>query len=423
MKKIIFLSFISTSLLFYACGNSEYHSYLETLSMDNVTSVSLNPNSPVLVADGVAELKFIVKASMDIENKRTIEVVVNGQNEVQDSVFSTTTLVKTDRLSVEDIVISSSRGEIVDDFTYRTTTGAGTEIEFTCTIGGKTSAPCKVKLIDKPAQYTKEIVVPVVFHILSHTSTLAACDAITNESLDKFIVRANKVFSGAQYPAAAATVDSKIKFVLATHNPQGDLMSEEGIHRHNFGDSFYEDYYFADQKPFLWDPDSYLNIYIYSSYMSHSTGPQSILASAGTLPGFPAITKVNTPSDAFYGYSDMDWGIVIHLEAIIKIGQAGNNIRFENLLGLYYGLLSTAYSSYSYADGDADYCSDTYTYRSVNMSIEKMTYVPAGSDEIPIYYNSFNIMDASGTSSAITPEQVARMRFVIENCPGRRAGW
>lgn len=423
MKKIAFL--LLSAALFSACRNTEYESYLETMSLDNVTKVSLNPNSPVLVADGVAELTFVVKAFMNVENKRTVEVVINGENVVRDSVFKIETLVKADRLSVDEMEIRSSRGEIIENFKYSTDTGAGTEIEFTCTVGGKVSAPCKVRLIEKPAPYTKEIVVPVVFHIMSYTTNLSKCNAITGVEVGKHIDHANKAFGAQLYPTAPSCVDSKIRFVLATHDPNGKLLSEPGIDRHDFGSSMSG--YTNNKANYLWDPEKYLNIYVYNTYSTNSTsGPQSILSSVTAIPGLPSTMKVvnDNPSEYNYGTSDTHWGIIINVDDFKKLGQAGTSTRFEQLLGMHYGLIRTYSTAGIIVDGDVDYCSDTYTYiSSPPVTNEKRTYLPPDSTEGQIYYNSFNIMDALTTSSVITPEQIARVRFVMENCPGRRAGW
>ena len=55
--------------------------------MSKVTRVNLSPNSPVLIADGKAELTFKVKAYMGVEDIRTIELENEDGVIVKDSTF------------------------------------------------------------------------------------------------------------------------------------------------------------------------------------------------------------------------------------------------------------------------------------------------------------------------------------------------
>ena len=71
--KVLFLM-ILISVLVFSCEKAEYESFRTYPDVSQVARVSLSPNSPVLIADGKAELTFKVKAYMGVEDTRTIEV-------------------------------------------------------------------------------------------------------------------------------------------------------------------------------------------------------------------------------------------------------------------------------------------------------------------------------------------------------------
>ena len=101
--------------------------------MSKVTRVNLSPNSPVLIADGKAELTFKVKAYMGVEDIRTIELENEDGVIVKDSTFRDTIEIKEDRIPKEDIKIYLEDGTPVD-WAFRTTEQAGVTVRFKASV-------------------------------------------------------------------------------------------------------------------------------------------------------------------------------------------------------------------------------------------------------------------------------------------------
>ena len=72
MKTVLLV--ILGCVLLLSCEKQEYESWRTFPDVSKVTRVNLSPNSPVLIADGKAELTFKVKAYMGVEDIRTIEL-------------------------------------------------------------------------------------------------------------------------------------------------------------------------------------------------------------------------------------------------------------------------------------------------------------------------------------------------------------
>ena len=469
MKKIN-IAFAFLVLALAGCRNNEYDSWLTTMSMTEVSNITLNPNGQVLVADGKCALTFVVKATMDVKDTRTVELIVSGENVVQEMDFETNTLVKSDRLAGESFEIKSSRGEVVENFTFSTTEGAGSEISFTCTLNDKVSAPVTVKLVAPPTPYTTDIVVPVIFHVLYGSNEVSASQTVTQKAVQAYIDHANLVFSGEAYPNAPAVMDSRIRFKAATHDPDGKPLDEPGIRREQMsttsasgalspiitairkGDR-------AMYRQYVWPQDKYLNIYVYQSYSHYAIPPVAIMngytfpGTGEPFPGFNTTDVANTllttmkfadSIDDYFATNPDDaatslwvgglyaFGPMIYLRDFNEINKPGwtGSYTFETLLGVHYGLMRTACNTAALrnryaAYGDIDWCPDTYTYISWDMGVEKKTYVPADLTESvePIYFNSYNAIDSQTTSVALTPDQIKRIRYCIEACADRRAGW
>ena len=113
--KVLFLM-ILISVLVFSCEKAEYESFRTYPDVSQVARVSLSPNSPVLIADGKAELTFKVKAYMGVEDTRTIEVK-NEDEEVilKDSVFTDTIEITADRIPQNEIKIYLEDGTPVSE--------------------------------------------------------------------------------------------------------------------------------------------------------------------------------------------------------------------------------------------------------------------------------------------------------------------
>lgn len=407
-------------LLFGACSESGYEAWVEPITVGDVYSVKLSPNSPVLIADGKAELSFDVRASVKVEEKRTIEIIENGHPVVKDSVFTTSTVLKPDRLPEEAVVIETLDGEKVSGRVFRTDKGAGSEIGFTCTVNGVTSNPCYVKLIARPEVGFTPVEIPVVFHLLVNKDKQTLYDGITFDYLQSLLDHANDVF-GARIVHAPSDVDTKITFKMASETPSGLVLEERGINRVDVSDIPSRELSAYIDQNLIWDPHRYLNIYIDpSAYYNSAASPAYILDNGSSLPGLDGkMKKVQDASEAvFADYEKV--GIVLRADKIFEIA-GGKETRLEYYLGLSFGLAPTEVDYYNYdwpyTDGDVDYCSDTYTSYGANF-LNRSTYSEeAGAERYT--YDGFNLMDKYSKSTTLTYEQALRVRTVIENCPGR----
>ena len=92
--------------------------------------------------------------------------MINGEHIVKDSVFTKISAMKMDRFEASEIQIKTRDGKLIEGQKFSTTEGAGTDVEFVCTIHGIESEPCKVHLIADPVMDFPTITVPVVFHLL-----------------------------------------------------------------------------------------------------------------------------------------------------------------------------------------------------------------------------------------------------------------
>jgi hypothetical protein len=407
-------------LLSGACSESAYEAWVEPIEVKDVTSVKLSPNSPVLMADGKAELRFDVRASVKVTDKRTIEIIENGYAVVKDSVFTTTTTLKPDRLPEEAVVIKTLDGKVVNGGVFRTDKNAGSQIGFICTINGVNSAPCYVRLIGRPAVNFTPVEVPVIFHLLTQEDKKNLFEGITQEYLQGLIAHANDVFA-ARIVHAPSDADTKVTFKLAESAPTGTLLKEKGINRVDVSKkSSYEisDYI---NKNLIWSPERYLNIYIHpSTYSNTAASPRYILDNGSSLPGLDGkMTKVQHASEAvFTDYTET--GIVLRADEIFNFA-GGGETRLEYYLGGYFGLAPTEINYYSsewpYVNGDVDYCSDTYT--SYPSSFLNRSSYSEEEGAVSHTYDAFNIMDKYSKSTSLTYEQALRIRTVLENCPGR----
>ncbi|MEG2340686.1 MAG: hypothetical protein RSB69_08055 [Odoribacter sp.] len=395
---IIFLFFF----LFLSCQKEEFDSQITYLGVDAIKMVRLYPNSPVLMADGKAQLKFKVKAFTEIERTKVV-------NDEKVTYLDTMELIY-DRLPQSQILIQTADGKKIENFTYTTTEGSGTTKSFVAKIGQVSSTPVEVRLIEKPVLDYGPVTIPVVFHVLSTIENRNECNGVTPEFVNKTLMSLNQVFSGTIY-AAPSAVDTKVQFVLADKDPNGGVLTTPGINREDK-----ENETTAQMKKYvtdnlLWDPAKYLNIWVYnaSPYNDASKAPAYVLDNGVLIAGLKLKTVVDVSEVVFTKPEEI--GITISTSSIF-------NTNFESVIGTFFGLLPTGCQQESdMTAGDLDFCPDTYTYQRMYSSAEKWTFATEKKDRI--YYDSYNIMDEDSASSTISYDQAVRIRKVMESCPLR----
>ena len=75
--------------------------------------------------------------------------------------------MKMDRFEASEIQIKTRDGKLIEGQKFSATEGAGTDVEFVCTIHGIESEPCKVHLIADPVMDFPTITVPGCYRDLS----------------------------------------------------------------------------------------------------------------------------------------------------------------------------------------------------------------------------------------------------------------
>lgn len=418
IMKIIILSVFT--LWLSACQPNEFDSWLIPQGTENMAAIELYPNSPVLIADGKAQLTFKVRAYTEITAHTPVICNEDGHTFVRDSVFLDTVALHPDRIAKEQITITASNGEKADGLTFTTTAAAG-EMSFTCQIGNLTSKPCKVRLVKPEIPAFTPRTIPVIFHLLYSPDTKDIAEGIRTEYVTEVLDRLNRVFAGTFAPAPSS-LDTKITFVPAETDDGGMALDEKGIHRFDLEaeklTSFYNTYnYIASHL--VWNPEKFLNIWLFDTGGRGASAelPGYILNNGTAIQGLEKATVLADASEAAVQYPEQA-GIIAPITRAFSMKNGSSQHRFEHLFGQFFGLYETQADN-GYDTADTDYCSDTYVPLSIPVTITKPTAIPDGSNEKPVYFDSFNIMDAYSSSTAITYEQALRIRQVIENCPLR----
>ena len=278
---------------------------------------------------------------------------------------------------------------------------------------------------------------PVVFHVLYNKEGNKKQNVIEGH-LAELIGEVNKLY-------AQCGVDLRMEFVMATHDPEGNLLEEPGVDRHKINEATLNSSFFMgygrDPKKYctyMWDPNRYINIFIYTfedkgilgiSHFPYAIKPHAMegLAELETdapweeLP-WPQCVSINNE----YIYSH---------EAYYTMTDVVNTLAHE--LGHFLGLRHAFSEDPETYDRDicldSDFCTDTPTYNKVAYdkfmqgcmqsggSIddnEKQLLLMREDCETGEEFRSTNIMDYAYTeANRFTPQQAARIRYVLEHSP------
>ncbi len=417
----------------FSCQD-EYTSYLTPEGLDEISVITLSPNSPRLIADGRHELTFKVKAFMHTEHTRKIERIVDGKSVIFDSIFKTRGEVRADRLDPADFTITASTGETVDGLTY-TTTQTG-PVTFTATYKGVTSTPQTVEMVAPDTRIYQERVIPVIFHLCVQPENAAEYAGYDQAFFQTLLDRTNAVFAGTAAPDPLAT-DSKIRFVLATHDPNGLPLPTPGMERitlpaglvgiglTNWMRAL------ANVERTIWDPGRYLNIWCLSAGAA-AQAPLYLKMGSDPIPGL-TVMPANVVADdaaaltaakatlATGTLSARGLGLMISPRTYLRMGDRTNvAMNLANMFGAFFGLMATAAPN--------DYCDDTFqdaeygSLEDLERSVSQGA-IPTDPEALANFYtvdfDAYNVMTAVGRRTSFTPDQVARMRLVMDNCPLR----
>lgn len=414
---------IISGLLLPACSKDHFQYEIEKGAGMKVDSIAFSTGSSSLIADGQSALSFIIQAY----SKK--KVTINGVE--KDSMV----LIPEDRIpATEKKVFYNNGTEAGQTFSTKSTSPA--TLSFYAKIGNTQSAAQVVTVKAPGAAYAK-IVIPVIFHVFELNKTDSKRYPwyleLKQEKLESLITGLNAIFNrqGTHAPNGAS---ANIEFVLATKTPEGVALAQPGHDNFGYASSFdwgWSTYNAADlvknnSSKLLWDPTRFLNVWVLPSavyYGGIATTRPAYTLSDTPLPGID-MQKVNSAAEVPLTEPE-GVGLMIGRDELNSIQRApAPNLAYR--FGTFYGLFPTY--TYDWDPSMTDYCADTQKF-SIGQYRDIYKKSPEG-----ILFSAENIMDATyldwnieggqnlvSRVNTLTADQVARIRYVVEQCPERMA--
>lgn len=328
--------------------------------------------------------------------------------------------------------------------------GEAREAEVLVTANGETQ---KIRFSQEAKPEGEELVyrLPIIFHVLYFDES-DKNQNVPAEKIYEMIDKTNELYRNA---LGVNSVDMKLEFVPATHDPRGNLLAEPGIERVQWVSSTLNPVDVMNDRSrkyvhLQWDPNDYVNILLYKFSASGS----GILG----ISTFP-LTPKNHPLEGLVQVEDKDYGLDNLIEyrglsinstyvmdtsdylspiapkewkPFIDMQNEGY-ITLAHELGHYLGLRHT-FSESGWYCSDTDLCKDTPSYDYDDYTAWMLdVYDKAASD--PDYevdwaalfsrqtcknepFVSRNIMDyAYSYVDEFTPQQRERVRHVLTYSP------
>ena len=274
---------------------------------------------------------------------------------------------------------------------------------------------------------------PVVFHVLYKSSTNKQQNIVKGH-LSTLIDAVNDIY-------ANCGEELGLEFVMATHDPEGNVLEEPGVDRHQIKEEKLNSSTFMRSEKnnqYMWDPNRYVNIFVYTFEDKGILG----------ISQFPYVIKPH----ALEGLAELEYDApwtelprpqcvsinneyIYSHEAYYTITDVVNTLAHE--LGHFLGLRHAFSEDTETYDRDvcidSDFCTDTPTYNKAAYDQLMQAYMASGgivdNDEKELLmmredcetgeeFRSTNIMDyAYSEANRFTPQQAARIRYVLEHSP------
>lgn len=390
-------------------------------SVSQISKVVLKLQNSKLVADG--------KARMDLT---PLIYVKSGETEG---------LILRDRIQDDWLEYSISSGE-VSSGRYFSTTDAGL-------IGKEVSVKVKIKgtslesnsctfTVMASARSGELKTIPIVFHLFREEGAEYATGIrYGSEFFDVILDRLNNVFSG-KLSFNPVGVDTHIRFAPALYDINGNKLEEKGIHRITLPKGSLSDHFRPDQvvteSNALWDPQHYLNIWLFPKNNVVQDPASSFCAPGYVLPPIsdvlPGLSNPKSPLGPIKEYHEgatfdvFHSGIFYQVDELRKLprqysfmyGYMPGYNDLTHYLGIYFGLLKT--NPFKSKEPAEDYCDDTVGYYEgddfYGSNRKEYKETPAH------FFLSENIMDdPTGFHVSVSKSQAERIHWVCEHCPDR----
>lgn len=278
---------------------------------------------------------------------------------------------------------------------------------------------------------------PVVFHVLYQKEGDKRQNVLEGH-LATLIDEVNVIY-------ANCSQDIGLEFVMATHDPEGNLLKEPGVDRHKINVSSISSSHFMgygkDPKKYceyMWDPNRYINIFTYAfedkGILGISHFPYAIKPHA--LEGLSEL-EYDAP------WSELPWPQCVSInneyiyshEAYYTITDVVNTLAHElgHFLGLRHAFSEDPETYDRNVCLDSDFCTDTPTYNKSAYDVlmqacmtsdgrvddgEKEMLMMREDCDTGEEFRSTNIMDYAYTeANTFSPQQAARIRYVLEHSP------
>ena len=307
----------------------------------------------------------------------------------------------------------------------------GSEIGITAKIKGTNiySEEVKIKVV-APVTITREITIPVVFHILQTQEDVENFGYFNYAKIDMIVKKLNNAF-GNVAPNAIG-IDTKITFKKAVYDHLGNRLHEEGVNRlspltsigteRNKEVAYYDS--LLQELKIVWPTDQYMNIWLVTDRTTPDFGS---IISERNIPGYYTGSGENVPNglnlrpyDSSVKFTVFQSGVIYKSQLInaVETSTGNSGTASDNDLlyyvGKYLGLLQT----FSFtSNANPDYCDDTHNY-----SIENNTNTQMYKTANNCYFLSTNIMDdPTGVHTSVSQDQYKRIFWILENSPERSA--
>lgn len=420
MKKILFSIGFMAILISYSCVKEdtfEYNLYKPALS--DVDSIYFSPGDVSLIADGQAQLKFIVETYRKLK-------LASGKDTL---VFFDYRLLPQGSLKINEEVTGKEVG-----MTYSTTTIPKDTLKFFASIGTKRTASSSILLRPKPVLPPK-VYVDIIFHVWELNPTNVQYEQANFQSLGYQQIldglNAMNELVNNKIGTNPNGASANIEFRLAAKNPAGQTLPQAGLNRIIYSNEVktnplsatiaaFDFPQFIDKSPatYIWDPEKYLNVHVIPSGSGNSLG--NVFPAKQLPPGpgetlIPGITGIATgPTDYIRNFVNS----TVFLPNTLFFPGYERRIDIFSFIGNFYGLYAT--SAYTTLRTHSDFCLDTQEF---NNNDPRNNFIsPIKVSLRGIKFISEYAMDDTrypSARSSLTLDQVRRMRAVMAKCPGR----